>query len=570
VSETDNNQRHISPRPGTGTSYKFSAVENKNSYTKLYFNSIDSKSIKDPFVKYYRTSEKGIEIIKPPLNPYSLVKIIQENSFLQQCIDAMVTNTHGFGYRLEFIGKDDDETAPEALKELQHLEEICEQPNTYMPFQELRERFAWDFYVFGNAFLEVTRDSKGRVATIHHLPASTVRVTKIDTVATPTLETLMREGKLVSVKTNKYFRKFVQLDELGNVVHFKEFGDPRLIDPKTGKENTSITLDNSATEVIHFAKYNSQSVYGIPSWYSQMPSILGSRQAELTNLDFFENNAVPALAILVSGGYLTEEAFDFLRNNFESVKGRGSTNKVLVIEARGAVEDSSATGQVPTPTIQMKPLYAERQNDALFQEYEISAEEKIRSSFRLPPVFVGAAKDYTYASAKVSLEVAENQIFIPERVKFDDIMNNRILSTWKPKFFRFRSNPAALVTSEDILKSIEVFNDTGSMTPNIAIGILNEKMNLDIPRIKEFWGDMPFKMVDSILRAQGGPDKTMFLVNALEALNMKTVEELKGLNITPPPNTTILENVTITPEGNTSTKTVTTDNAPTPEGHANG
>src|SRR5690606_647939 len=108
---------------------------------------------------------------------------------------------------------------------------------------------------------------------------------------------------------------------------------------------------------------------------------------------------------------------------------------------------------------------------------------KIRSVYRLPPVFTGTAGDYTYASAKVSLEIAENQIFIPERVKFDDIINKKILSTWDLKHWRFRSNPASLATSEDLIKAIEIFNDAGAISPNNAINILNEKLNLDIPRI---------------------------------------------------------------------------------------
>lgn len=534
---TPNTRSHISPRPTTGEkTYKFNSSENKDSLSKVYFSQLDSKGLRDPFAKHYRVSDSGVNIIRPPINPNSQVRIIQNNAYLTQCIDAMVTNIHGFGYRLEFNGKEDTETSKEAITEAQWLEELFDAPNTYMPFQELRERLAWDYYVFGNAYLEVTRDNKGRIATMHHLPATTMRITQVDPTKVPVNETLMRAGKEVTIPSNKTFRKYVQLDDLNHKVWFKEFGDPRLVDPATGKENTSLAAANSATEVIHIAKYNGQSVYGIPSWQAQMPSIIGSREAELTNLDFFENNAVPALALLVSGGYLTEEAFDALKNNFESVKGRGSTNKVLIIEARGAVEDSSATGAVPVPTVQLKPLYAERQNDALFQEYEKNAAGKIRSVFRLPNVFVGSGDEQTtYASAKVSLEVAENQIFVPERVKFDDIINKKILSTWKPKYWRFRSNPAALVTSDDLLKAIETFNDVGAMTPNVAIGILNEKLNLDIPRVDQFWGDLPTKLLEDIMRAQAGPDKSNFLVDALNILDAKTMEDVNKVDVTPSP-----------------------------------
>ena len=38
------------------------------------------------------------------------------------------------------------------------------------------------------------------------------------------------------------------------------------------------------------------------------------------------------------------------------------------------------------------------------------------SSFRLPPIFVGITSDYTRATASESREVAEEQVFEPERV----------------------------------------------------------------------------------------------------------------------------------------------------------
>lgn len=529
--ETSNERIKAATRPSleNGKHY-FASSENQNSAIKTYFQQVASKALKDPFSKYYKTED--LEIIKPPLNPYALSKMVYENSFLIQCIDAMVQNIHGFGYRLEFIGKQEQETDSEVLTELQYLEELFDKPNTTISFQELRTRLGWDYYVFGNCYLEVTRDNSGRVITLHHVPAPTVRITKVENIKVPVKETLIRYGKELKVTVQKSFRRYVQIDEASNQkIWFKEFGDPRTIDPATGKENTALSLDSSATEIIHITNYNAQSIYGLPTWYSQLPSVLGSRQAELTNLDFFENNAIPAMAVLVSGGYLTEESFNHLRDNFEAIKGRGSTNKVMILEARGTVEDASNTGAVPTPSISMKNLGQERQHDALWQEYEKQCRDKIRAAYRLAPVLVGAATDYTFASARVSLEVAENQIFIPERVKFDDIINNKILETWNPKYFRFRSAPASIATSEDLINSVNAFNDSGAITPNIAIGILNEKLNLDIPRIEEFWGDLPYQMVNSILRAQGGPDKTNFVISAMQLLNEVDISSVKPVPV---------------------------------------
>lgn len=523
------------PKLDITRSYKFGVGNNTSSLTKMYFSEISSKGMKDPFNKLYR-SEQNLDIIKPPLNPYSLAKIVFENSFLVQCIDAMVQNIHGFGYRMEFIGKEEDETSAEAIKELQWFEELFDRPNPAMSMQEFRARLGWDYFLFGNCFIEITKDEQGRVLTMHHLPAPTMRITKVDPEGVDAYDTLNRYGKVLKIKTKKNFRRYVQMNDVGDKVWFKEVGDPRTIDSRNGKENTALTGGASATEVIHLSNYNAQSIYGIPIWYSQLPSVLGSRQAELTNLDFFENNAIPAMAVLVAGGYLTEESYEYLANNFEEIKGRGSTNRVLILEARGTVEDASNTGAVPSPSITMQGLNKERQNDALWQEYEKQCRDKIRACFRLAPVLVGAATDYTFASARVSLEVSENQIFIPERIKFDDIINHKILSTWNPKYFRFRSSPAAIATSEDLIKAIDAFNGSGAMSPNVAIGLLNEKLNLDIPRVQEFWGDIPFELIKTIFQSHGDPDKGAFVNHALEMiLNVRKEGDTTTLPPAPKP-----------------------------------
>ena len=61
--------------------------------------------------------------------------------------------------------------------------------------------------------------------------------------------------------------------------------------------------------------------------------------------------------------------------------------------------------------------------DSLFDNYDKTNREKIRSSFRLPPLFVRLTSDYTYATARESREVAEEQVFGSERVDHDFVIN---------------------------------------------------------------------------------------------------------------------------------------------------
>ena len=527
----------VSARITTGRkTFASAAKKNMDSKELLKFW---SKAFPDPFTSDYRVNDGEFQIISPPVNPYALSKIVIENSFLQQCIKAMVTNTIGFGWTFQFVGdingvKEKDDVAQE---ELSALEQLLDNPNPFMTYGEIKNRLYEDKHTFGNCYLEVIRDTKGRVVSFSHLPSPTMRITKIDREPADYIFVTKRGNTVFKQKIKKYFRKFVQIKSDGHTkVYFKEYGDPRKIDPRTGKENPALSFEDCATEVIHYADYNPSSVYGLPAWYAQLPSILGSRQAELTNLDFFENNAIPAMAILVAGGLLTQDTIDLIENSFSSIKGRGSMNKVAVIEASPNLDAASASGATPTPTIKIEPLYADRQQDATFLNYTQDCQQKIMSSFRLPPVYIAGGKDYTYASAKTSIEVAETQVFIPERKNFDDLINKLIISTWEPKYWMYKTNNSTIATAEDMINAIEAFNQAGGITPNIARDLLNKALNTDIPEITELYGNIPTNLLEAILKASGGEDKTNLIINAIKTLAVSDLQELEPIKVQTPGN----------------------------------
>ena len=466
----------------------------------------ESKAIADPFKGAYGVGQGSWQALhEPPYSFYALMRMPQDNSTLNQCIDAMVTNIDGHGYRFEYIGEDQDgEKSSEAEAEKKIFEDLINYPNDDYTFQELRDRVRRDYETLGNAYIEVGRDMLGRVVMLSHLPAHTIRLTNREPEPVDVQITLPREGgKEMNRTVQKRFRRFVQM--VGNRrVFFKEFGDPRLIDPANGMEmqqKGKAALAASATEVIHLRPYNPDSPYGLPRWFNQMRNVLGQSQAETVNLDFFRDNAIPAMMLLVAGGAVTQASIDELQQHFNSVRGRGSMQRVMIVEATGDQNAADQEGRIPPPKVELKPLIHERQTDATFLEYDKQASDKIRSAFRLPPLYLGRSEDMTYATAKTAYEVAESQVFSPERQKFDDIINRKILSTYQPKYWEFRSNPPRLSDHDALVNALGQFDAAGALTPNVAIGIANEMFDLQIPNIEEEWGNYPMSMVSTLLGA---------------------------------------------------------------------
>lgn len=457
-----------------------------------------SRSIEDSFLGHYSNTGTFI-ILQPPIPPEKLIKLPKANSTLGQCVAAMVTNCDGFGWELNYEGEKEQSGNSDVKDEEEKAREFLGQPCDDQSFSDVRKRRRADRETIGWSTIEVGRNAANEIIWFRHIPAHTMRKTKREPEPVEVAVTLRRGKKLIRTTVKKRLRRFVQL--VGQErVYFKEYGDMRVIDSKTGNViKDGVGFENSATEVIWEDKYSVGDSYGMPDYINNLPSVLGSRSAEMVNYNFFEENAIPAMAVLLSGGKLTLETVADMRRMF-SQKGAKAQNRVLVIEAK-MDDDYASTDSKPTvPTLSIQPLNKDRQNDGLFEKYLKSAQENIRSSFRLPPIFLGLSEDYTHATASSSLETAKSQVFVPEQEEFDRIINEKILvdKDGQPmKYWTFRSNPPKLSDGETQVKAFTEAGKLGGVSVNVAIDMANQWLGQKTPRIDEPWGDWPIALVQA-------------------------------------------------------------------------
>jgi PBSX family phage portal protein len=482
-----------------------------------------TQQIPDPFTGFYgggnTNSDGSPRIIEPEYCPSDLISLPGMSSTLSPCIDAMVTNCELTGFSLVYEGKEGKQASKEAKEERDRILGLLSYPNPDEPLIIIREKIRKDYESVGWAALEVTRSHEGEITGFYHVPAHSLRMTVKDTN-----ETLIKAYRYVGnslkhFQAKKRFRRWVQLVGSRQKVYFKEFGDPRPIFSETGGIAKKGTPTNElATELVVFSQFTPGFAYALPRYINQIPAILGSREAELTNLHFFKDNAIPAMAVLVSGGYLTDDTMKNLQDRFQANRGRKSFHKVLIIEAQ--VDDESkdaADGPVEHPRLEFKTLSHDRQQDALFLEYEQSNANKIRSAFRLPPIFIGLTSDYTRATATASLELAENQVFAPERAKFDAIFNTTVLLDVDkpPRYWRMRSNGGKVVGATSISETLMRLEKVGACTPNVAIQMARTFLNMDIELVDKEWGDMPFEFTKALLKNGNMGINGEFIENSL-------------------------------------------------------
>lgn len=494
-------------------------------------------------------------LIEPPFDMLTMAMLPEHSSELGQCIEAYEVNIEGFGYRfVPRIRSDVDLTKVDPVimaamrREKTRLENFFAYCSGRLSWVETRRRVRNDLETTGNGYIEVVRNAAGQIQSLNHLPSYQMRLGGQDQepvkVALPIHE-LQEDGsiKIVRVPSWERFRRFAQSRSLllRHATHvgrytirwFKEFGDPRVYDYETGEELkgediAKVPPENRANEVIHFKLYSPRSPYGLPRTVGNLLSIFGARAAEEINYVTFRNNNIPSMLVLVSNGQLTEGSIERLESFVESqIVGSDNYSKFLLVEAEALGEEGEDTGHVK---IEVEKLVDQQHKDALFQNYSGNADSRIRRAFRLPPILVGRADDYTRATADTSRRLADEQIFAPERANHDDMINRLLFPDMGIVYHKYKSNSPNTTDNAELVKILGGAEKTGGMTPRIARLMLEDILGQDLPGFPTEFADkadLPFSLLMAeAVQNKADPTEPGQQVTAVKALDF--IEKLTG------------------------------------------
>ena len=424
-------------------------------YTEREKGLIQSKALDvedDPIDSVLASFNAHAIILQPPYHPASLVTLTHENNTLNQCVSAMVTNIEETGF--EFIDMKTKEDT--GSQEIEYLYEMFDRPWDGVTFIEMRKKLRRDLESLGYAYIEVIRSQSGDIVGFRPVDAKLVRLVR----RTPedyevVTQEVSRFGKSYTNKILKPRRRFVQV--IGTKLrYFKEFGSQRPLNVYSGNwgdvESQALDLvNNMATEMIEFRiQEDVYTPYGVPRWVNQFPSALGSRMAEELNLDYFKSGGLPPAMIFITGGVLSPKGRDDL-NNYLGAKPVDKLRAAL-LEVYSTSGDFQSAGNVK---VTVERFGAERQKDSLFENYDARSTQRIRTAFRLPPMFIGLQEDYTYATARTAYMLAEAQVFGPERKEFDDVINSTLVAELAPGY-GIRSKALVVNDSESQIEAIGI------------------------------------------------------------------------------------------------------------------
>lgn len=476
----------------------------------------------------------GSEFLLPaPYNVNDLFRFIEQSSILGPCIDAYVTNTVGTGWevRPRYRGA--------AMKEAERveLESFVDNANSNESLSTVMRKAIQHREAVGYGFIEGIRDASGTIALVRHASSATTRLSARHQTEVLVEYTIQRGRRVIVVKEFRKFRRFVQIVS-GKYVWFREWGDPRKLNRTTGlfEGEDGYTAGNDATEILHL-KLPSNEPYGVPRWIANLPSIIGSREAEEVNMNYFKDNTVPPMMLTVSGGRLTKSSFQELSAMLQrETIGKDRQNRIMLIEAVGDTDSLDGKG---TPVqLKVEKLTDQRQSDGLFSEYDDASQAKVRQSWRLPGILVGQNSDSNYANAQVSVFLADSQVFGPGRDEIDEVLDKQIVfPTYGLNLSSVKlvSRPPAVNSPDATIKALTAINVMGGVTPRSAQKVANTVLQMEIDQYPdagaeghEEWMDKPL-----VLSRQGNATHAE---QAAKSTETKETEEDGDINFKRPEN----------------------------------
>lgn len=451
-----------------------------------------------------------IDYIRPPYEPSDLLRIVEESDILKPLINALASNTTLFGYGIRYRQDFDYNKADKSIQQTADAE--YDQLNTLYRYFNVQQQFSrvlykaiYDKEAIGYGAIEILRNGVGEVCGGEYARACNFRIAvqrKQDRDATIKQMQINSDGDAEEVETVRRFRKFVQIVN-GEKVYFKEFGDPRQMDCRTGEYSQQVETSHQATEILFLNNHCAYSDYGVPKWSGNIPNLVGNRKSEELNLVFFLQGKMMPFAITVSGGQLTDDSVEALK------KGVGVDNafKALLLEALPDENISGLDKDGNKVSVNIEHLTDTSLSDGLFMEYQKSNRDKVRGAFRLPPIYLGDSTDYTKATAEVSKLIAEEQVFVPEREEISDLFNSVICNELGIRYCEMYLKGPKMGDMAEVAAALQPFIAAGTVTPNMLLDTLGELLGKEIEAtLPDEIGNTPIEILKLNMQQTGEQD----------------------------------------------------------------
>jgi len=362
--------------------------------------------------------------IQPPYNPETLASFQELNETHQACIRKKARYEAGYGFDIVPHPSADepskDDNSYESVRDFWYGSDsrwqIGPEGTAMSTPEEVLELGRQDYHGIGWASLEILVEGDGTPVGLAHVPSATVRVRKT------TVEE--REGGDDVIESG---HGYVQIRQ-GRRRYFGEAGDrygddPTFVDKETGEvaSDASELPNGPANELIFIPNPSPLSLYyGVPDWVAAMQTMGADQAAKEWNHDIFENLGIPYYAIKVTGGTLTEDSKEELRNLMDNLKGSRYRTAILEVEDFEFEEDNPLQDGDPSDVeIELQPIGSREDLDMEFEQFRERAEHEIAKVHEVPPILINVTSTSNRSNSEAQVQEFANDVIAPEQAKFE-------------------------------------------------------------------------------------------------------------------------------------------------------
>jgi len=291
----------------------------------------------------------------------------------------------------------------------------------------------------------------------------------------------------------------------GQYVYFQQFGDPRIVDSRTGAVIGNYALGQWpdmkvfppsvwANELlIDINPEPTWSPYGAPWWWGDQELVLGLMGAEAAVHSGIVSPKIPRVIISVLG---TAVAKQIQRQKEISDKARENapekTNEVLYLEVTppGDIdlgEDGGNKGR-PVSVDQIKVI-----PDDMYGPFIDRARKIIRGTKGLSNKALGESEDDSFASAESSLIMDDHQVYGPERRRTMNWLDP-LWHAMRVRFHQMTLRGPKIMSSDQREKWLRLAKELGADTPERSRQLISREIGEDWPQIEGDWGDQPWDL----------------------------------------------------------------------------
>lgn len=357
-------------------------------YTEMMTSAVATKAEESQQLQSKKFADAQGGAISPPFPPSKLAKLIELNTTHAKCGFSKARNVAGYG--LEIVPHPEvdnpDTSQRETAKEFWFSGESTWQVGPMESERATASDVLWmswaDFEFIGWLGIETLVSTDGTPTGLAYIPAP-------------------------SIRKRKDAPGFVQLKD-GDLQYFGSFGDRygdgrddrTFVDGDTGESGSSVA-GTVANEII-WKRNHTPFVehYGTPDIVPAIPNVEGDQEARSFNIEFFDNSAVPKLAIVVEGGELSESSREDIRKLFHK-KLREENHRTAILEVEELANDNPSRfveGEGSGATIRIEPLTVGMDEDASFLAYHDYNEHEILKAHEVPPIEAGRIESGAFST----------------------------------------------------------------------------------------------------------------------------------------------------------------------------